>query len=156
MNCLLTLSLYPSLLALTLRREAGLFNNHSNTVVSRWRQNSILYNHNIMRIGDSSFLYLSLTPSLSLTLLFLSISSLGNNLHWTETASFLKMTPFPPPWLSLGQSPWLPGGSLPVLGPGRGWGCLWRPGASWESGRSSSPVPGSRGMAAGKFQRGAC
>lgn len=81
MNCLLTLSLYPSLLALTLRREAGLFNNHSNTVVSRRRQNSILYNHNMMRIGDSSFLYLSLTPSLSLTLLFLSISSLGNNLH---------------------------------------------------------------------------
>ena len=65
MNCLLTLSLYPSLLALTLIREAGVFNNHSNIVVSRQRQNSLLYNHNMMRIGDLSFLSLSLTLPLS-------------------------------------------------------------------------------------------
>lgn len=67
MNCLLTLSLYPSLLALTLIREAGVFNNHSNIVISRQRQNSLLYNQNMMRIGDSSFLSLSLSHSLSLT-----------------------------------------------------------------------------------------
>lgn len=64
MNFPFTLSLISPTPRPTLRRET-VFNNHNNTVVSRQRQNYILYNHN--RMGVRGF---SLSLSLSYLCLF--------------------------------------------------------------------------------------